>query len=121
MNAVVCAPGTATRRPANASTDIGSRASTIGPYLRPTDAPHDAIEVRHVRIRGRRNRRDVELALARAPVQRLDVLHHVVDGVAVDLHTFGRKSVEHEGVVGVGAVSDGKCFHISESPGTRKK
>ena len=41
MNAVVCAPGTAMRRPASASTDMGSRASTMGPYLRPTDAPHD--------------------------------------------------------------------------------
>ena len=42
----------------------------------------------------------------RATVQRLDVLQHVLDGDARDLHLAGGERVEHERVVGIRAVTD---------------
>jgi len=52
------------------------------------------------------HRGDLELAGAGAPVERFDVLQHVLDLDARDLHLSRVERVEHEGVVGIRAVSD---------------
>ena len=63
---------------------------------------------------GRRgHRRDLELAGARAAVERFDVLEHVLDLDAAGLHLARGEGVEHEGVVGIRAVADANQHAIS--------
>ena len=74
--------------------------------------PHRGAGIHHPvllgdqQIGGERDRRHLELARARAAVERLDVLQHVLDLHAGDRHLPRRQRVEHERVVGVGAVAD---------------
>ena len=73
----------------------------------------ERVAIGEMRVRVDRDRGHLELALERAAVERLDVLQlvHVVEVAGVDLPLGER--VEHERVVGVGAVrdSDGASGH----------
>jgi hypothetical protein len=61
---------------------------------------------------GRRgDRRHLELAGARPPVQRFDVLEDVLDLDVARLHLPRGEGVEHEGVVGVRAMADADPRH----------
>ena len=61
----------------------------------------------HVGVGVEADRRDVvELLVHGAVVERLDVGEGVGELVARDAHLVGGEAVEHEGVVGVGAVGD---------------
>jgi hypothetical protein len=57
-------------------------------------------------IGGGRDRGHLEVPGARAAVERLDVLDHVLDLETRGPDLAGGERVEHEGVVGIGAVAD---------------
>ncbi len=67
---------------------------------------HHPVAVVHQGVGGGGDRGHLEFAGSRAPIQRFDVLQHVLDGDPGDLHLAGIERVEHEGVVGVGTVTD---------------
>ena len=67
---------------------------------------HHAVLLVHQRVGRGGHRRHLELAGAGAPVERLDVLEHVLDLDVAGLHLARGERVEHEGVVGVRAVAD---------------
>src|SRR5260221_9287032 len=58
----------------------------------------------------RGDRGDLEIAaLEGAAIQALNVLQHVLDGAAFDRGGAGVETVEHVGIVGVGAVTEAQC------------
>ena len=63
----------------------------------------------HVGSRGHRGH--LELAGARPAVEGLDVFQHVLDLDARHPHLAGGERVEHERVVGIGAVADANEGH----------
>src|SRR5438094_342549 len=88
---------------------------------RPVALPHRGARIHHPvpvgdeEIRREGDRGHLELGSPRAAVQRLDVLEHVLDPDARDPYLPRRKRVEHERVVGIGAVADSYRLH----PGLR--
>ena len=60
----------------------------------------------HERVGGERDRGDLELALERPVVERLDVLQDVLELEAARVDLAGGEGPEHERVVGVGAVAE---------------
>ncbi len=62
-------------------------------------------------VGSRGHRRHVELARPRPPVEGLDVLQYVLDLDPLRLHLAGGERVEHERVVGIGAVADADQGH----------
>ena len=73
--------------------------------------PHRGARVHHPvlvgdqEVRREGHRRDLELRRPRPAVERFDVLQDVLDRDAGDRHLARRERVEHERVVGVGAVA----------------
>ena len=67
----------------------------------------------HEDVGGGGDGRHLELAGASAPIQRFDVLQHVLDLDALGLHLARSERVEHEGVVGVRAVADTDQHRVS--------
>ena len=65
-----------------------------------------AVAIREVRVGVDGQRRDLEAALARPVVEGLDVAQHVLEAEAVGRDQLLGQRVEHEGVVGVGAVPE---------------
>jgi hypothetical protein len=65
------------------------------------------VPIREVRVRVERHRADLVLALERRAVEGLDVRQNVVDLDVPGRHLAARETVEHERVVGIGAVGDG--------------
>src|SRR5439155_3508917 len=72
---------------------------------------HHPVLLVHHDVGGGGDSRHLELARARAAVQRLDVLQHVLDLEPLRLHLAGGEGVEHEGIVGVGTVTDPEQRH----------
>ena len=58
------------------------------------------------RVRVERDRGHLEPALERPLVQRLDVLQHLLEAESARVDRTGRNRPEHEGVVGIGAVTE---------------
>ena len=67
---------------------------------------HHPVSLVHERVGGGGNGRDFQLGGARPAVQRLDVLQHVRDLDARNRHLARGEGIEHEGIVGVGAMAD---------------
>jgi len=67
---------------------------------------HHAVAVGDEQVGRKGHRGHLELGGARAAIQRLDVLEHMLDGHPGNLHLPGRERIKHERVVRVGAVTD---------------
>ena len=84
--------------------------------------PHRGARVHHPvlvgdqEVRREGHSRDLELRRARPAVERFDVLQDVLDRDAGDRHLARRERVEHERVVGVGAVAYADDAHTEVSP-----
>ena len=74
---------------------------------------HHPVLLMHEDVGGGGDGRHLELAGASAPIQRFDVLQHVLDLDALGLHLARSERVEHEGVVGVRAVADTDQHRVS--------
>jgi hypothetical protein len=84
---------------------LGDEDGTIALAHRGAGIHHPVLLV-HQDVGSRGHRRHVELAGPCPPVQGLDVFQHVLDLDPRRLHLSGGERVEHEGVVGIGAVAD---------------
>jgi len=72
---------------------------------------HHPVAIGDQQVRRERHGGDVQLRGARAPIERLDVLEHVLDRDARHAHLARGERVEHERVVRVGAVADAYRLH----------
>ena len=107
--AVVSVPGTAMRVfLISASSELARRDDHRAvAFAYGAAAGHQGVVLLHVRVGMEGDRGDVvEGLLDGALVQRLDVGEGVGELEAGDAHLVGGEAVEHEGVVGVGAVGD---------------
>ena len=100
-------PGTTISTSRSSSSESGPSGDDDRPVARPDARAvrQQRVVVLHERIRGERHRRHLEPSRARPLVERLDVGEHLLalEAAGVDA-AFGERP-EHEGVVGVGAVS----------------
>ena len=75
-------------------------------------ARHQRVQILNIRIGVKRNRGHIVDAFARLLVQRLDIAKRVREAQSRHANLAGGQAVEHEGIVGIRAVSDADLAHL---------